>query len=62
MKEYRIKELESYFWDETNDEETTEWREDLNEEELNLVAEWDKRIRNGMITLCKEIQKTTLNK
>lgn len=53
----RIEELESYFWDETNDEETQEWRNDLNDEEEKLVSEWDEKYASGFATLCEEIMK-----
>lgn len=53
----RIEELETCFWNETNDEETEEWREYLNDEEIKLVNEWDKNVNKGMVTLCQEILK-----
>jgi hypothetical protein len=53
----RIEELESYFWDETNDVETQEWRDDLNDEEEKLISEWDEKYAVGIGTLCKEIMK-----
>lgn len=53
----RMEELEHYFWEESNDEDTQEWREDLNEEEEKLVSEWDKKVCRGMATLCEKIIK-----
>lgn len=37
----RIRQMEKNFWAETNDPSTEEWREDLTDEELALVARWD---------------------
>lgn len=54
----RMEELEGCFWEETNDEDTHKWREDLNEEELKLISEWDKKINRGMVILCEEIKKS----
>jgi 5-bromo-4-chloroindolyl phosphate hydrolysis protein len=53
----RMEELEHYFWSETNDEETQEWRKELSEEEYKLIDEWDKQANTGMKTLFKELAK-----
>lgn len=53
----RLEELENYFWSETNDEETQEWREDLNDEEQELINEWDGRVNAGITTLLEETMK-----
>ncbi|MGO5114205.1 hypothetical protein ACTQ33_04115 [Candidatus Avoscillospira sp. LCP25S3_F1] len=37
----RIRQMKDNFWAETNDPTTEEWREDLTDEELALVARWD---------------------
>ena len=51
----RLAELESLFWDETNAPETQEWRDNLNETEAKLVAEWDGQYCKGMIAICETI-------
>lgn len=48
--------MESWFWAESNDPETEEWRKDLSKEEADLVAEWDTRVASGMYNLCQAIQ------
>lgn len=53
----RIEELESYFWDETNDEETQEWRDDLTEEERKIVDVWDNKYATAFNGLLGEIAK-----
>jgi hypothetical protein len=55
ISQERIEELESYFWDETNDEDTQEWRNDLDEEEEKLVDKWEKQYWGGYIRLCTEL-------
>ena len=37
----RIKEMEAWFWAETNGEWTAEWRDDLTPEEALLIDRWD---------------------
>jgi hypothetical protein len=51
----RLEELESYFWEESNDEDTQLWREDLSEEEDKLISEWDKKYNVGIANLCEQI-------
>lgn len=51
----RYEELHGLFWDETNEEWTQEWREDLTQEEAALVAQWDERVRKGMLKMCQKI-------
>lgn len=53
----RLEEMEYYFWGETNDEDTQEWRDDLNNEEEKMVSEWDERVKKGISNLCGEIIK-----
>lgn len=50
-----VEELEALFWDETNEEWTQAWREDLTQEEVALVAQWDERVRKGMLKMCQDI-------
>ena len=51
----RREELSSLFWNETNEEWTQEWRDDLTPEEATLVRQWDKRSAEGMASLCRRI-------
>ena len=51
----RYEELESYWNDETNDEDTQEWRYELTQEEEELVDEWDYNFNAGMCSVLKKI-------
>lgn len=51
----REAEMERMFWEETNDPETWAWREDLTDEEAELVAAWDEQSAMALSQLCKEI-------
>lgn len=42
----RLRQMEDNFWAETNDPASEEWREDLTDEEADLVAEWEDRYEN----------------
>jgi hypothetical protein len=53
----RIDELEYYFYNESNDEDTQTWRDYLNKEEQELINKWDKQFSKGMINVCEEILK-----
>jgi hypothetical protein len=53
----RIEELEDCFWNESNDEYTQEWRDDLNAEEEQIVSEWDQNYNSAFTSMCKEILK-----
>lgn len=53
----REAELERLFWAETDDPETQEWREELTDEEAELVAAWDDQVETGMARLCREIMR-----
>jgi len=55
ISQERIGELESCFWDETNDEETQSWRDDLEVEEQELVDKWDGQYASSICKMCKEI-------
>lgn len=50
-----LEELETLFWSETNEEWTQEWRDDLTSEETAQVAQWDERVRKGMLKMCQDI-------
>lgn len=51
----RETELNELFWNESNDEETQAWRDELTIEEERLVEQWDHDIISGMSSLYKEI-------
>ncbi|MET1247633.1 hypothetical protein ABWW58_02455 [Sporolactobacillus sp. STCC-11] len=51
----RMSELSELFWSETNDEETQQWRDELNEEEEHMVSDWDGKLASSMKPLCKKI-------
>ena len=51
----RFEELNSYFWQESNDIETQEWREELTAEEAALIDEWDEQNRLCMLRMCEKI-------
>ena len=53
-----VEALERCADNETNDEETQEWREDLSEEETMLVEIWDQRYADG----CESILKSMIEK
>ena len=53
----RLEELEYYFWKETNDETTQEWRNNLNQEEEKLIGEWEKEYYGAYAKLCSELAK-----
>lgn len=43
-------------WDaETNDPATTEWRDELTDEERALVADWDEDVAQGCLRMCEGI-------
>jgi len=48
ISDERIEELGACFWDESNEEWTQEWRDDLNPAEAALIAEWDRSYDNGI--------------
>lgn len=52
---YRVEELSDLFWNETNDEETQEWREDLTPTEEKLVRMWDKGYVDLIGSIVSEI-------
>ncbi|MCL2060521.1 MAG: hypothetical protein FWH01_15970 [Oscillospiraceae bacterium] len=53
----RIAELESMFWSETNEPWTTDWREELTDEEDELIFEWDEQVSRGFRNLILEIHR-----
>lgn len=54
-KLHRYEELQSCFWNETNDLETQEWREELTADEAAMVEQWDLQSANGMSKLTSDI-------
>lgn len=49
----REEDLSWYFWNETNDPETEEWREDLTPDEAAMVEQWDARTAMGFQRLVQ---------
>ncbi len=45
-----------WLWEnETNDEETQEWRDELNREEQELVNQWDNRFSFGLSRMLQDL-------
>lgn len=60
----RLKELSDFYDNETNDEETREWRHSITLMEQQLVDIWDKSYAEGLVTLLrqiKELEKVQVN-
>jgi hypothetical protein len=55
IDEDRLEDLQELWERETNDPDTQEWRDDLTQEEHQLVAEWDANYSNAVGAICKEI-------
>ena len=51
----RFEELNSYFWQESNEVETQEWRDELTAEEAKLIDEWDEQNRLCMLRMLEKI-------
>ena len=51
----RLDEMDWYFWKETNDPESEEWREDLTPEEAEIVAAWDADFLEGYTQLWTDV-------
>lgn len=48
-----------WLWgNETEDEETQEWRDELTADEAALVGQWDKQYSTGFAKLVEEIRRT----
>lgn len=62
ITEERIEEMKEYFWAETNDPETEEWREDLTKEEAALVESWDDDYSDAFYGILKKIAETAKKK
>lgn len=54
-KLHRYEELQHYFWNETNDPETREWREDLTPDEAAMVERWDFQTAKGLSDLASAV-------
>ena len=52
----RVDELRHYWGNETEDEDTQEWREEITAaDEQLLIEEWDNSYNAGILKLCEEI-------
>lgn len=52
----RVEELRHYWNEETEDEDTQEWREEVTDvTEQLLIEEWDNSFNTGIAKLCREI-------
>lgn len=60
IDEERLQELQSDYGNETSDEETQEWREDLTNEEKMLVGIWDRRFAEGVSAILEKIKGETV--
>lgn len=60
IDEERLQELQSDYDNETSDEETQEWREDLTNEEKMLVGIWDRRFAEGVSSILETIKGETV--
>jgi len=46
----------AWLWEnETNDEETQEWRDELDSEEQKLVDRWDNGFDSGLARMCQDL-------
>ncbi len=45
-----------WLWEnETSEEETQEWRDELNEEEEKLVDSWEYKFCSGLARMCQDL-------
>ena len=52
----RVEELQYYWNNETADEDTQEWREEITAvDEQLLIEEWENNYNTGILKLCEEI-------
>ena len=52
----RVEELRHYWNEETEDEDTQEWRDEITAvDEQLLIEEWDNNYNTGILKLCEEI-------
>jgi len=51
----REEELSWYFWNETNDPESEDWRDELTTDEAAMVEQWDLQTSAGFARLAQEI-------
>ncbi len=53
----RVEELRHYWGNETEDEDTQEWREEITDvTEQLLIEKWDNCYNTGILKLCKELE------
>jgi hypothetical protein len=57
ISQERLEELKSYFWAETDEEESQEWRENLSDEEAQLINEWNEKYNIAYDKVITEIHK-----
>ncbi len=55
ISEERKAELQELWWDETNEDWTQEWRDELTKEEQALINQWDEQYGAGSLRMCQEI-------
>lgn len=55
IEQKRLDELRRFWWDETCEPETQEWRDDLTSSEEKLVESWDHAYNLGVKSLCEQI-------
>lgn len=58
----REEELSWYFWNETNDPESEDWRDELTTDEAAMVEQWDLQTSAGFARLAQEILDRQLSK
>lgn len=54
MTEKRIEELLSLWWEETNEEWTQDWRDELTADEQAIVEGWDYGFANGIAQMIED--------
>jgi len=57
LTEERLEQLQSLWWEETNEDWTQEWRDSLTPEEQATVEGWDSHYCDGVLKMCQEIVK-----
>ncbi len=51
----RVDELRHYWGEETNDEDTQDWRNELTSDEEKIVATWDNQCDTAILKICQQI-------
>ena len=55
MDKEHFDELQQWFWAETNEPETQEWRNRLSAEDAEIVATWDAEVDVGFCNLIRQL-------